>query len=72
LVFAGLAVDDLCELSLEAAKRFGRCLVLGSFALVVGLAGSGVHGLNTGGYLQRVVEGAVAGARETVACLLAA
>ena len=64
---AEVAVDDLGELAFEAAERFGGGLVLGLFALVVGAAGAGVHGLDAGGHVQRVVERAVAGAGEAVA-----
>jgi hypothetical protein len=50
-----LAEDDLGELTLEAAEGFGGGLVFGSFALVVRLAGSRVHGLDTSGHVQRVI-----------------
>ena len=72
MVVAEVAVDDFGELALEAAQGFGGGLVLGLFALVVGAAGSGVHGLDAGGQVQGVVEGSVAGAGESVAALVAA
>ena len=72
VVVAEVAVDDLGELSLEAAEGFCGGLVFGPFALVVGASGPGVHGLDAGGHVERVVERSVAGAREPVAGLFAA
>jgi hypothetical protein len=72
VVVVEVAVDDLGELAFEAAEGFGGGLLFGSFALVVGAAGSGVHGLHAGGDVQGVVEGSVAGSGEAVAGLLAA
>jgi hypothetical protein len=72
VVVVEVAVDDLGELAFEAAEGFGGGLLFGSFALVVGAAGSGVHGLHAGGDVQGVVERSVAGSGEAVAGLLAA
>src|SRR3954470_24198225 len=47
VVESELAVDDFGELAFEAAEGFGGCLVFGLFALVVRLAGPGVHGVWT-------------------------
>src|SRR3954451_22868307 len=51
-----LAVDDFGELALEAAEGFGGRLVFGAFALVVRLAGAGMHGLDACGHMQGVIE----------------
>jgi hypothetical protein len=72
VVVSEVAVDDLGELALEAAQGFGGGLVLGLLACVVRAAGAGVHGLDAGGEVQGVVEGAVAGPGEPVAALVAA
>jgi hypothetical protein len=55
VVESELAVDDFGELAFEAAAGFGGRLVFGLFAPVVRLAGPGVHGLDAGGHVQRVI-----------------
>ena len=62
-----LAIDDLRQLTLEAAQRFARGLVLGELAIVVVPPEARVHGLDARREVERVVERTVATAREPMA-----